>query len=86
MLADERAKLPANVGGIILAIRWVEPSDVVGPILPSRILRSDFKERFNGHQCSMRHRSHRNSTALSKYVWSLKEKNTEFNIRPLLPL
>ena len=40
-----------------------------------------FKERFNGHQYSMRHRSHRNSTALSKYVWSLKDKNTDFNIR-----
>ena len=40
-----------------------------------------FKERFNGHQYSMRHRSHRNSTALSKYVWSLKDKNPDFNIR-----
>ena len=40
-----------------------------------------FKERFNGHQYSMRHRNHRNSTALSKYVWSLKDKNTDFNIR-----
>ena len=29
----------------------------------------------------MRHRSHKNSTALSKYVWSLKDKNTDFNIR-----
>ena len=29
----------------------------------------------------MRHRSHRNSTTLSKYVWSLKDKNTDFNIR-----
>ena len=40
-----------------------------------------FKERFSGHQYSVRHRSHRNSTALSKYVWSLKDKNTDFNIR-----
>ena len=38
MLADERAKLSANVGGNILAKWWVEPSDVAGPILPSHIL------------------------------------------------
>ena len=37
MLTDERAKLSANVGGNILAKRWVEPSDVAGPILPSHI-------------------------------------------------
>ena len=41
MLADERAKLPANVGGNILAKRWVEPSDVAGPILPAHILAVD---------------------------------------------
>ena len=41
MLADEKAKLSANVGGDILAKRWVEPSDVAGPILPSHILAVD---------------------------------------------
>ena len=41
MLADERAELSANVGGNILAKRWVEPSDGARPILPSHILAVD---------------------------------------------
>ena len=28
----------------------------------------------------MQHRSHRKSAALSKYIWSLKDKNTDFNV------
>ena len=37
---------------------------------------STFKQRFNSHQHSMRHRKHRHSTALSNYVWSLKIKTS----------
>ena len=47
----------------------------------TRLTALTFKEQFNGHQYSMRHRSHRNSTTLLKYVWSLKDKNTDFNMR-----
>ena len=39
-----------------------------------------FKTRFNNHTATFRHRDKRNSTELSNYVWSLKDKNTSFNI------
>ena len=42
---------------------------------------STFKQRFNSHQHSMRHRKHRHSTALSNYVWSLKDQDIAFDIK-----
>ena len=42
---------------------------------------STFKQRFNSHQHSMRHRKHRHSTALSNYVWSLKDQDITFDIK-----
>ena len=40
-----------------------------------------FKERFNSHQFDFRHVKNRNSTALSKYIHSLKETNTNYKIQ-----
>ena len=37
-----------------------------------------FKTRYNGHTCSFRNASQRNSTTLSHYIWSLKEKNIHY--------
>ena len=39
-----------------------------------------FKERFNQHQSDFRHEKHRHNTALSKYIHSLKDSNTDYKI------
>ena len=38
------------------------------------------KKRYSSHLCSFRHERYRSSTELSKYVWQLKEKGTDFAI------
>ena len=40
-----------------------------------------FKERFRNHMKSFNHKKHSNETELSKYVWHLKENNTDFTIK-----
>ena len=40
-----------------------------------------FKTRYNGHTCSFRDKSKRYSTALSNYIWTLKNSNTDYTIR-----
>ena len=37
-----------------------------------------FKQRFNSHQQMMRDQKYRNSTTLSKYVWSLKDSKVGY--------
>ncbi len=44
------------------------------------ITEGTFKTRFNNHTSSFRKSKNRNSTALSKYVWTLKDSNVNFNI------
>lgn len=39
-----------------------------------------FKTRFNNHKSSFNNNSKRNSTELSKYIWQLKDNNTNFEI------
>ena len=39
-----------------------------------------FKSRYNQHQSDLRHEKNRHSTALSKYVHSLKDQNIEHKI------
>ena len=41
---------------------------------------NEFKTRYNNHKASFRNKSLRNSTELSKYVWSLKDNNIDFEI------
>ena len=38
---------------------------------------NDFKTRHRNHAASFRHAKHRNSTELSKHIWSLKDNNIE---------
>ena len=40
-----------------------------------------FKQRFMQHKHSFRHRSHMNSTELSKYIWQLCDSKKDFNIK-----
>ena len=40
---------------------------------------NDFKSRYRSHMVSFRNNKWRNSTELSKYIWSLKDSNTEFS-------
>jgi hypothetical protein len=42
---------------------------------------NSFKTRFNGHTSSFRNEPKRNSTALSHYVWKLKDNNTPYEIK-----
>ena len=39
-----------------------------------------FKTRYNNHTCSFRDNSKSNSTELSKYIWSLKDKNINYTV------
>ena len=39
-----------------------------------------FKTRYNNHKQSFKHIKHRNDTALSKFIWKLKEANTDFTL------
>lgn len=44
------------------------------------ITEGSFKLRYNNHTNSFRKPKMRNSTALSKYIWTLKDSNAKFNI------
>ena len=45
------------------------------------ICETEFKTRFNNQKKSFRHRQNEKDTELSKYIWVLKEKHTEYQIR-----
>ena len=38
---------------------------------------NDFKTRYRNHTASFRHAKHRNSTELSRHIWTLKDNNIE---------
>ena len=42
---------------------------------------NSFKEIFNNHTKSFNNKIYKNSTELSKYVWNLKEKRSDFTIK-----
>lgn len=42
---------------------------------------NDFKERYNGHTSSFRKAAKRNSTALSKYIWELKDRGAKYDVK-----
>ena len=46
-----------------------------------RISKADFKSRYNKNTLSFRNQTHENDTELSKYIWSLKDENKDFDIR-----
>ena len=40
-----------------------------------------FKTRFNNHKISLKYRKHSHSTCLSKYIWELKDKGNDHEIK-----
>ena len=44
------------------------------------LTKNAFKTRQSNHTASFRHTKHRNSTELSKHVWSLKDSNIDYSI------
>ena len=46
---------------------------------------SDFKTRYRNHTASFRHAKHRNSTELSKHIWTLKDNVIEHFISWHIP-
>lgn len=41
---------------------------------------NDFKTCYSNHTSSFRHAKHRNSTELSKHIWTLKDNNIGYSI------
>ena len=41
----------------------------------------EFKTRFRNHEQSLRNKKYASSTALSKYIWDLKEKDTNYSTK-----
>ena len=42
---------------------------------------TEFKFKYNNHTMSFRNRTHENDPKLSKFIWSLKDQNKEFDIK-----
>ena len=42
-----------------------------------RLAENNFKTRYRNHTASFQHTKHRNSTKLSKHIWTLKENNID---------
>ena len=45
------------------------------------ISKTEFKSKYNNHTMSFRNRTHENDTELSKYIWSLKDENKDFDVK-----
>ena len=45
------------------------------------ISETEFKSRYKNHIMSFRNGTHENDTELSKYIWSLKDQNKDFDIK-----
>ena len=45
------------------------------------ICETEFKTRFKNHKKCFRHRQNEKDTELSKHIWELKDKDTEYQIR-----
>ena len=41
---------------------------------------NDFKTQYRNHTASLRHAKHKNSTELSKHIWTLKDNNIDHSI------
>ena len=42
---------------------------------------TEFTFKYNNHTMSFRNRTHENDSDLSKFIWSLKDQNKEFDIK-----
>ena len=45
-----------------------------------RISETEFTSKYNSHAMSFRNQTHENDLELSKFIWSLKDQNKEFDI------
>ena len=45
------------------------------------ISKIELKSRYNNHTMSFRDWTHENNAKLSKYIWSLKDQNKDFDIK-----
>ena len=45
------------------------------------ISQTGFTSKYNNHAMSFRNRAHENDLELSKFIWSLKNQNEEFDIQ-----
>ena len=44
------------------------------------ISEAEFTSKYNNRTMSFRNRTHENDSKLSKFIWSLKDQNKEFNV------
>ena len=51
------------------------------PKLYIGLTENTFKQRYNNHMNSFRHKKHENSTELSKHVWEHKDRNEEYDVK-----
>lgn len=58
----------------------VKAADSEHPMHYYGITEGTFKQRYANHLTSFRHERHSNATELSKHIWGLKEKDTDYEI------
>ena len=62
----------------------VETSDGINELstkLNFGISKAEFMSKYNNHAMSLRNRTHENDSDLSKFIWSLRDQNKEFDIK-----
>ena len=64
---------------IIYQAKVIQPDK--NPRLYIGMAETEFKTRINNHKLSLRNKKYANKTALSKFVWEVKEKNRDFEIQ-----
>ena len=67
-----------NVRNIVYQAEVVTPQSTETYI---GICDTTFKERYKNHTCSFRNGQYRNATEISKYVWSLKDRKINYEIK-----
>ena len=73
-----------KLSGPILVKPEVETNDGINELSPKvnfGISETEFTSKYNNHTMSFRNRTHENDLELSKFIWSLKDQNKEFDIK-----
>ena len=72
------------IPGNCLAKCIVYKATITAPSKPVKtyfgLTEGDFKQRYNQHTCSFKHRSKSTDTELSKYMWELKDADIQGDI------
>ena len=66
-------KLPSNLWKVLVSTEQETKTYI-------SMTENEFKFRFNNHKMSFKHKKHATKTALSKYIWDLKEKHCAYSI------